>query len=88
MIGRGLDFLGYSLLPHIIVGPSLPALKHCAARIIQLYEQGADFTRIGQYVRHWCRWYVGRSGLVRRVTLISIMRSLGPMISGLLVAYV
>jgi len=59
---RGLDFLGYSLLPHVIVGPSLPALKHCAARIFQLYEQGADLTRIGEYVRHWCRWYMSGCG--------------------------
>ena len=22
----------------------------------QLYEQGADIRRIGQYVRNWCRW--------------------------------
>jgi len=69
---RGLDFLGYSLLPHVIVGPSLSALKRCAARIFQLYEQGADLTRIGRYVRHWCRWYMSGCGLGCRVAVSAL----------------
>ncbi len=35
---------------------SRDTLKHFTQRITQLYEQGADSVRIGEYVRHWCRW--------------------------------
>jgi len=31
----------------------------CVERINQLYEQGADAVRIGQYVRRWLRWVNG-----------------------------
>ncbi len=30
-------------------------------RITRLYEQGADYVRIGEYVRHWFKWV--RSGI-------------------------
>ncbi len=40
------------------------ALKHFSNHITQLYEQGADEDRIGEYVRHWCRWVrIGTMGL-------------------------
>ncbi len=29
------------------------------ARMVWLYEQGADEVRIGQYVKHWWRWVRG-----------------------------
>jgi len=31
-------------------------LANFLERITQLYEQGADVRRIGQYVRNWWRW--------------------------------
>jgi hypothetical protein len=31
-------------------------LANFLERIAQLYEQGADVRRIGQYVRNWWRW--------------------------------
>ena len=33
-------------------------------RIAQLYEQGADLVRIGQYVRKWWLWVRGRQMVV------------------------
>ncbi len=35
---------------------SVDTLKHFALRITQLYEQGADEDRIGEYVRNWHKW--------------------------------
>ncbi len=42
---------------------SVETLKHFALRIIQLYEQGAYEDRIGEYVKHWCRWVKAGVGL-------------------------
>ena len=39
------------------VGGNYPkTLANFLERIAQLYEQGADVRRIGQYVRNWWRW--------------------------------
>ncbi len=54
-VERGFGFLGYFLKPGIL-RVAWETLKRFAQRIIQLYEQGADEVRIGEYVRHWCRW--------------------------------
>ena len=35
---------------------ALKTLANFLERIAQLYEQGADVRRIGQYVRCWWRW--------------------------------
>ena len=35
---------------------ALKILANFLDRITQLYEQGADVRRIGQYVRNWLRW--------------------------------
>lgn len=36
-------------------------MERFVERVSRLYEQGADFVRIGEYVRHWWRWV--RSGV-------------------------
>jgi len=54
---RGFDFLGYAFWPSLaVLLPSPKALSRCFERIVQLYEQGADFDRIGQYFRRWMVW--------------------------------
>ncbi len=55
---RGFDFLGY-FLKHGMVNVSISTLKRFAQRIIQLYEQGADYVCIGEYVKHWFKWVRG-----------------------------
>jgi len=54
-IAKGFDFLGYSFEPKgLPIAPK--TLANFLERIAQLYEQGADVRRIGQYVRNWWRW--------------------------------
>ncbi len=60
-VERGFNFLGYFLKPGIL-RVAVDTIKRFANRIIQLYEQGADEDRIGEYVRNWHRWV--RAGLV------------------------
>ena len=58
---KGFDFLGYSFEPKgLSIAPK--TLANFLERITQLYEQGADVRRIGQYVRNWWRWV--RAGVV------------------------
>ena len=59
-VERGFDFLGYFLKPEM-VNVAISTLKRFAKRITQLYGQGADYLRIGEYVRHWLKWV--RSGI-------------------------
>ncbi len=54
-VERGFDFLGYFLKPGIL-SVSVVTINNCTDRISQLYEQGADYDRIGEYVRRWLRW--------------------------------
>ncbi len=54
-IAKGFDFLGYSFEPKgLSIAPK--TLANFLDRKTQLYEQGADHRRIGQYVRNWHRW--------------------------------
>ena len=50
-INRGFDFLGYAISRNGL-RPASKTVKKFAERLCQLYEQGADTCRIGQYVRH------------------------------------
>ena len=54
-VGRGFDFLGYFLKPGIL-SVSVVTINNCVDRITRLYEQGASFERIGEYVKHWYTW--------------------------------
>jgi len=52
-IAKGFDFLGYSFEPKgLSIAPK--TLANFLDRMTQLYEQGADVRRIGQYVRNYC----------------------------------
>ena len=52
---KGFDFLGYHLKPESLA-PSCETVKKYAERIDRLYEQGASYNRIRQYVRRWFDW--------------------------------
>ena len=52
-ISKGFDFLGYSFEPKgLSIAPK--TLANFLERITQLYKQGTDCRRIGQYVRNYC----------------------------------
>ena len=54
-IAKGFDFLGHSFKPKgLSIAPK--TLANFLERMTKLYEQGADYRRIGQYVRNWWRW--------------------------------
>ena len=54
-IAKGFDFLAYNFEPKgLSIAPK--TLANFLERKTQLYEQGADVRRIGQYVRNWWRW--------------------------------
>jgi len=68
---RGFDFLGYVLKPTGLEA-STETVKRCAARIVRLYEQGADIDRIGEYVQRWVRWLrAGVEGLDGLATIVT-----------------
>lgn len=52
---KGFDFLGYHFEPGSLT-PSRQTVKKHAERICRLYEQGASYNRIRQYVRRWMSW--------------------------------
>ena len=54
---------------------ALKTLANFLDRITQLYEQGADVRRIGQYVRNWLRWV--RAGVeISVVTVFTVLKVL------------
>ncbi len=63
-VERGFDFLGYFLKLGIL-RVSRGTFERFTERTSRLYEQGADYLRIGEYVKHWLKW--AKSGLARRV---------------------
>lgn len=58
-IEKGFDFLGYRFEPRGL-RLALETLKRFKERVTQLYEQGADTHRIGQYVRRFNEWAAGK----------------------------
>ncbi len=60
-VGNGFDFLGYAFSPAGL-GVAARSIGHLAAHVTQLYEQGADSCRIGDYVQRWWEWL--EAGLV------------------------
>jgi hypothetical protein len=62
-IEKGFDFLGYEITSPGIEGIAQRTLDSFAKRVTRLYEQGADPSRIGQYVQRWRKWLT--SGLGR-----------------------
>ena len=68
-IAQGFDFLGYSFEPKgLSIAPK--TLANFLERKTQLYEQGADVRRIGQYVRNWWRWV--RAGVELGVNKLNV----------------
>ncbi len=63
-IDKGFSFLGYQINKAGLTGVAPPTRERFVERVNQLYEQGADGGRIGDYVRRWLVWV--RSGLVSR----------------------
>ncbi len=66
---RGFDFLGY----HFIDGGLSVASKtidNLIEHITRLYEQGADFDRIGQYVKKWHQWVNGGGNEFDKIILL------------------
>ena len=59
MFTQGRYLMSTSSLRDIVVPNTL---ANFIDRIAQLYEQGTDIRRIGQYVRNWWRWV--RAGVV------------------------
>ncbi len=58
---RGFDFLGYhfnTLAANTLEVAGKTIVNHLA-NITRLYEQGASFDRIGNYIRRLCRWVKG-----------------------------
>lgn len=51
-VERGFDFLGYFIKTGIL-RVSRGTFERFTERISQLYEQDADYLRIGEYVKHW-----------------------------------
>ena len=54
-IERGFNFLGYSF-SLLGLGIASKTTDRFLERITRLYEQGAEISCIGKYVRHWWRW--------------------------------
>ncbi|MDM8517953.1 reverse transcriptase domain-containing protein [Desulfobacterales bacterium HSG16] len=52
---RGVSFLGYFIMPGRLT-VSRESIFRFDRHIAQLYEQGADAIRIGQYVGRWLQW--------------------------------
>jgi hypothetical protein len=73
-ISRGFEFLGYSFASAGLVGVARQSVERFVDRATQLYEQGADSVRIGEYVRRWRMWV--RSGL--NVCVWNSIRSKAP----------
>ena len=63
LIQRGLDFLGHHL-NHGGLRVAKKTVEQAVTRVRQLYEQGADLVRIGEYVRTWRRWLTSGLGLL------------------------
>jgi len=61
---RGFDFLGYHFGPEGLA-IARKTLNNFVTRASRLYEQGADATRLWQYVIRWTRWlWAGVDGMV------------------------
>lgn len=73
IIARGLICLGYWFAPAGL-GVAPKTVERFVERVSRLYEQGADFCRIGEYVRLWWRWV--RSG-VRKIPGVICRRGIG-----------
>ena len=66
-IARGFDFLGYWFSPSGL-GVAQKTVERMVAKVLRLYEQGADQVRIEAYLRRWWQWVrSGVDGVLNRV---------------------
>jgi len=49
-------FLGYRFGSLGLIGLATKTIHNFIERISRLYEQGASFLRIGEYVKRWLSW--------------------------------
>ncbi|MCP4412636.1 MAG: hypothetical protein GY808_08745, partial [Gammaproteobacteria bacterium] len=64
-VERGFDFLGYFIKPGVLRVSRITFVRF-TERISRLYEQGADYLRIEEYVKHWFKWVrTGIAGLAK-----------------------
>ena len=63
-IRRGFDFLGYRFASTGLIGVARQSVERFVERATRLYEQGADRSRIGEYVRRWLKWVKAGVGSV------------------------
>jgi hypothetical protein len=76
-IGRtahGFDFLGYHITTTGLA-PATQSQRNFVQHIAQLYEQGADINRIGQYIAHWLRWLGSGVGTRLAAWFAELMRT-------------
>ena len=71
---KGFDFLGYQFHPRRKLRASRESFRRLRERAHRLHEQGADPSRLREYVLRWYRWLLGgldgmvsRKGGVRRI---------------------
>ena len=57
-IEKGFDFLGYHITPETLK-PAKATIERAHQKIKQLYEQGADLTRIALYWKRFLAWVHG-----------------------------
>lgn len=82
-VQRGFDFLGY-IITTSGLGIAPNTWARFVERVIRLYEQGAESSRIGDYVRCWWRW--AKAGVSLRVesTLMAVYEMHRPQTSATL----
>ncbi len=69
---RGFDFLVYFLRPGKLE-VSGETVNRFSKRIARLYEQGADYIRIGEYVLKWMQWVrAGKLTITQESSLITM----------------
>ena len=68
---KGFDFLGYHLKPESLA-PTCQTVKKHAECICRLYEQGASYSRIRQYVWRWMIWL--KAGLTLVLMWMSVVQ--------------
>ena len=67
-VEHGIDFLGMRISKtHMTVGQQ--SITRAAANLWQLYEQGANFSRLCRYWQRWVRWICSGIPIVKDVDL-------------------
>ncbi|MEO9387030.1 hypothetical protein [Chromobacterium phragmitis] len=69
-VAAGFEFLGYHHTDKDIT-VAAKTLQRSREQITRLYEQGADHTRVGKYLRRWLRWC--ESGIERLGECAAVM---------------